>query len=91
MFCQPIIKNDVNETEKTVEKVEKAVEIQKFNEEISSTSKSHSIVTIGKIDFSDLLLKAKKEGFKLYSAQRYADFRQLPWSFKELALYAGGI
>ncbi|MBO7345143.1 MAG: PadR family transcriptional regulator [Clostridia bacterium] len=67
---QPIIKNDAVKPEKYTEKVEKPVEVQKFNEEISSTSKSHSIVTIGKIDFSDLSLKAKKEGFKLRISSR---------------------
>ncbi len=55
---QPLVKDDPKIDEKPAE-------VQKFNETISCENNSHAIVTIGKIDFSDLSQKATKEGFKL--------------------------
>ena len=55
---QPLVKNEYIEEQKTVE-------VQKFNETISAENDSHAVITSGKIDFSDLTLKAAKEGFRL--------------------------
>ena len=55
-----------------VDVIEEKVEVQKFNETISTTDYNAERSNNGKIDFGDLTLKAAKEGYKLRISSKYS-------------------
>lgn len=55
-----------------VDIIEEKVEVQKFNETISTTDYNAERSNNGKIDFGDLTLKAAKEGYKLRISSKYS-------------------
>ena len=55
-----------------IDVIEEKVEVQKFNETISTTDYNAERSNNGKVDFGDLTLKAAKEGYKLRISSKYS-------------------